>query len=205
MRLGAIKSASLILACLIAYASAAFADSDDAFSKDTVVISAEAGFNHFGPRLATNGYLQSWNFGARLSLLPFSPFRPSVPGHIFDGSLETGLEPVYVRFASQNQNYGGLAIDFRYHLLGLRVGPLVPWINWMGGAGGTDLQVTQLNGPFMFIMQAGAGVECFVTRRTAAYLGYQYTHFSNAGTEGDNAAINSPGGAVGGVSFFLSR
>jgi Lipid A 3-O-deacylase (PagL) len=176
---------------------------DDLFAKDAVIISAEGGFNHFGPRLATNGYLQTWNFGARLSLLPFAPFRPALLGHILDGSLETGLEPVYVRFASQNQNYGGLGLDFRYHLIGLSFGPFVPWINWMGGAGGTDVQVAGLSGPFMFIMRAGAGVEYFVSERSAVYLGYQYTHFSNGGTESSNNSLNSPGGALLGVSFFL--
>ena len=107
---------------------------DELFTKDAVIISAEGGFNHFGPRLATNGYLQTWNFGARLSLLPFAPFRPALLGHILDGSLETGLEPVYVRFASQNQNYGGLGLDFRYHLIGLSFGRFVFY--FVGGGGG---------------------------------------------------------------------
>jgi Lipid A 3-O-deacylase (PagL) len=190
-----------VVGLLIVWARPARAD--DPFAQDTIILSGEGGFNHFGPRLQTNGYLQAWNFGARFSLLPFAPFHTGFS--LIDGSLETGLEPVYVRFTSQNQNYGGLAIDFRYHLTGLSIGPFVPWINWLGGAGGTDVKVAGLTGPFMFIMQAGAGAEWFVNTRTAVYLGYQYEHFSNGGTEHNNFSLNSPGGAVLGLSFILPR
>ncbi len=176
------------------------ARAEDPFAQDTIVFSAEGGFNHFG-RLATNGYLNAWNFGARFSLLPFAPFHTGL--RLIDGSLETGLEPVYVRFSSQSQNYGGGALDLRYHFTGLSFGPFVPWVNWLGGIGGTDLKVTRLSGPFMFIMQAGFGAECFVSTRTAMYLGYQYTHFSNGHTERNDVSLNSPGGAVLGVSYFL--
>ena len=194
---------ALVLDVVLVLPGKVRAAAGDPFAKDTVIISAEGGFNHFGPRLETDGYLQTWNFGARLSLLPFAPFRPALLDHILDGSIEIGLEPVYVRFASQNQNYGGLGLDLRYHLVGLNFGPFVPWINWMGGVGGTDVQVDMLTGSFMFIMQAGAGVEYFVSGKNAVYLGYQYTHFSNGGTTYFNNTLNSPGGAVLGVSFFL--
>jgi hypothetical protein len=190
-----------LLAVGLLISSVRSARADDPFEKDTIVVSAEGGFNHFGPRLQTNGYLQAWNFGARLSVLPFAPFHTGFS--LIDGSLETGIEPVYVRFASQNQNYGGFAIDFRYHLTGLSFGPFVPWINWLGGTGGTDVKVAHLTGPFMFIMQAGGGAEWFVSSRVAVYLGYQYEHFSNGGTERSNDSLNSPGGAVLGASFFL--
>jgi len=159
--------------------------------------------NHFGPRMPENGYMQAWTIAARFSVLPFAPFRSALLHHVLDGTLETGLEPVYVRFSSQNQNYGGGAIDLRYHLLGLSYGPLVPWIAWMGGIGGTDLKVLGLSGPFMFIMQAGGGVSWFVNPRTAVYLGYQYMHLSNGGTEHRNLSLNSGVGTVFGVSIFL--
>ncbi len=189
--------------CLILLAGSARADSDLPFGKYVIVFSAEGGFNHFGPRLEEDGWMQAWTFAGRLSIMPLAPFRSALLGHIFDGALETGVEPVYVRFSSQSQNYGAGAIDLRYHLLGLSYGPLVPWIHWMGGVGGTDLQVHALSGPLMFIMQAGGGVSWFFNPRTAVYLGYQYMHLSNADTEHRDQSLNSGIGAVIGVSIFL--
>lgn len=200
-----VKRAIAVLLCVMGYASDVRADSDFPIDRGTVVISAESGFSHFGPRLETDGYMQAFNFAARVSLLPFPPIKSAALHHLLDGSFELGLQSEYVRFATQHQNYGGFGIAARYYLSGLRLGRVVPWINWMGCAGGTDLQVKKLNGPFMFMMQAGGGLAWFVRPTVATYLGYQYTHFSNGGVKGGNESINAGVGAVLGVSFFLPR
>jgi hypothetical protein len=178
-------------------------DYDQVFSKYAVIISLEAGANRFGARLQNPDGIQTWDLVSRFSILPFGICRFPKVGHLIDGALAVGIEPVFERFATQNQNYGGGGLDLRYYFVGLRVGPIVPWVNLMGAAGGTDFQVKKLNGPFMFLLQGGVGFSYLATEQWALSLGYQAEHFSNGGVEPGNDGLNSAAGAVCGVSYFF--
>jgi hypothetical protein len=195
----------ILISVLLGTASRAIAaqniDYDQFFTKYSIIISLEAGANRFGTRLENPDGIQTWDLVARLSVVPFGIFRFPSALHLMDGALAIGVEPVFQRFASQNQNYGGAGLDLRYYLVGLRVGPIVPWMDLMGAAGGTDLQVNKLNGPFMFLLQGGAGFSYLVSDRWSLSLGYQAEHLSNGGVEAGNDGLNSPTGAVCGVSY----
>jgi hypothetical protein len=175
------------------------------------VVSAEATFAHFGPHLSNSrAVIQAWNLAACFSLLPFGIARFRFLNHTFDGALEVGLKPVFERFQTQNQNFGGLGLNLRYYLLHFRYGRLVPWINGSIAPGGSDLNIgrvsneTRLTGPFMDLIQGSIGASFFITQHSAIYLGLQAQHFSNGGFNGSNRnfSLNTPESAVIGVSWF---
>jgi hypothetical protein len=178
------------------------ADSFDPFTRYTLVLSAEGGFDHFGGRLNST-FVQTWDLAARFSVLPFDPFRMNLLGGALDGALEVGLQPVFQRFETLGQNFGGMGLGLRYYLIGWRLGRFVPYVNVSAAPGGTDLHIPQLRGPFMFLIQAGAGLSYFATEHVALYAGYQVEHVSNAYTYGTDYGLESPGGAAFGVSYFF--
>jgi hypothetical protein len=109
------------------------------FARGTTVVSVEGAIAHFGSRLPGNG-IQSWNLGARISIIPFGDLAfPRF--HAIDGALEIGLEPFFQRFETQGQNFGGLLLEGRYYLTYLSYGPVVPWIGASIGPGGSDLRL----------------------------------------------------------------
>jgi hypothetical protein len=173
------------------------------FRKYAVIVSVEVGANRFGTRLENPDGIQTWDLVTRFSIVPFGIFRLPTVLHLIDGALAVGVEPVFQRFASQDQNFGGGGLDLRYYLVGLRIGPVVPWVDLMGAAGGTDLQVNKLNGPFMFLLQGGVGFSYFPRSQWSLSLGYQAEHLSNGGVEPGNDGLNSAAGAVCGVSYFF--
>jgi Lipid A 3-O-deacylase (PagL) len=91
----------------------------------------------------------------------------------------------------------------------------VPWIVASIAPGGSDLNIgkvandSRLTGPFLALIQLGAGVSYFVTDRTDFYLGFQAQHVSNGGFNGRslgasrNIALNTPWNGVVGVSWFF--
>jgi hypothetical protein len=178
------------------------ADLSAPFDRYTLVFSAEGGFSHFGSRLNST-FVQTWDLATRFSILPFAPFQMELLWGALDGSLEVGLQPTFQRFETIGQNFGGMGLAFRYYLLHWRVGRFVPYANVSAAPGGTDLDIPRLRGPFMFLIQAGAGFSYFVNERTALYIGYQIEHVSNAYTYGTDAGLDSPGGAVFGISYFF--
>jgi hypothetical protein len=211
-RLIAIYAAAALIsgACSCWGSKAAAFDAETACAKYAVVISADSSLAHFGGRLGST-FVQAWNLQARISLLPFGSLHIKHFGGILDGCPEVGIQPVFEQFNSIGQNFGGLGLALRYHLLHFSYGRLVPWIGASIAPGGTDLKIgrvsdeTRLTGPFMNLIEGSVGEEYFVGDRTAIYLGLEAQHISNAGFDGSNRnyALNTPFGIVLGVSCFL--
>ena len=180
------------------------------FARGTTVVSVEGAIAHFGSRLPGNG-IQSWNLGARISIIPFGDLAfPRF--HAIDGALEIGLEPFFQRFETQGQNFGGLLLEGRYYLTYLSYGPVVPWIGASIGPGGSDLRLgtepgaqDRLVGPFMATIRGEIGASYFLTPRYAIYAGLQGEHFSNGSLNGggENAALNTPWAGVFGASWLF--
>ncbi|MBI2218184.1 MAG: acyloxyacyl hydrolase [Candidatus Rokubacteria bacterium] len=174
-------------------------DAEQTFRKGAVVLSLEGGYheqaNIEGHRFQTG--LEFWNAGARLSLLPFEPVGP---GPLL-GSLEVGLEPFYQRYVDPvDAFFAGLGAVARYHLLSF--GRVVPYIEVMGAAGGTDLEVREIDSTFTFLVHGGAGFSVFPTDRTALYAGYRFQHVSNGNVDSPNRGFESHGGVFGVSVFF---
>jgi hypothetical protein len=205
----------LLLPMLLAAAlpSLARADSwnpDQTFAKGTKVISVEGGMGHFGDRLP--GGLQEWNVAARFSLLPADVFHFHGAATVFDGAFEIGLEPVFERFNTKRENFGGLSLALRYYLTRLRLGRAIPWVAGSIGPGGSDLRIgtvntdDRLDGPFMARLTGEAGLAYFVDDDKAVYAGVQATHFSNGGfVHGfdHDHGLNTLAAGIIGFSWYL--
>src|SRR6266850_1521621 len=117
------------------------------------------------------------------------------------GALEVGLEPLYQHYTTPKQAFwAGLAAVARYHFLGL--GRVVPYVEVGGGAGGTDLNVHEIDSTFAFLVFGGLGASVFLSNKTALYAGYRYQHVSNGNTSQPNRGFESSVG-VAGISFFF--
>lgn len=203
--------AAAAIAAAIAWAAPARAmEWKSVFARGTKVVSVEGAIAHFGSRLPGNG-IQSWNLGARISLIPFGDLTfPRF--HPIDGALEIGLEPFFQRFQTQDENFGGLLLEGRYYFTYLSYGRLVPWIGASIGPGGSDLKLgtapgskETLVGPFMATIRGEIGASYFISPRYAVYAGLQGEHFSNGSLNGGgkNASLNTPWAGVFGVSWFF--
>ena len=133
----------------------------------------------------------------RLSYLPFGAAGPS----LLFGALELGLEPFYQRYTGREDAfYAGLAAVGRYHFLSL--GRFVPYVELAGAAGGTDLDILEIDSDFSFLLFGGGGVSVFVTDRVALYAGYRLQHVSNGGTDVRNRGFESHTGVIGLSTYF---
>jgi len=105
------------------------------------------------------------------------------------GTLEFIAEPIMNVVINPDTNAEvGLSLLLRYSdNITSRIAPFIE-----GGAGmiyttqHTHEQGTQYN----FILQAGAGLQCFLTKSIALTGGYRYRHMSNAGISDDNSGID---------------
>jgi hypothetical protein len=203
---------ALTLAFILALTGSSLAfDANQFFTPLRMSISIEGSLAHFSDRLNQTGWIQAWNLGARFSLLPFGVLRFARCSGYCDGVLEIEVEPVFERFNTQRQIFAGLGIGARYYLTYFEYGRFVPWVEASIAPGGTDLNIgrksnqTRLRGPFMNLIQAGAGVSYFVTDRNAVCVGLRAQHISNAGLNGSNVnySLNTPLGAVLGVSRYF--
>ncbi len=176
----------------------------EVFTRNGLVLSGEVGYgeqNGLGRLKEVTGQdvtgLKFVNAGFRAGWLPFGVTNVGP----LTGALEAGLEPfVQVYTEPVNDFFGGLNVVLRYHFLSL--GRLVPYVEISGGAGGTTLEVREIDSAFTFLLFGGVGASYFVTDRTAVYAGYRFEHVSNARTNHPNFGINA-NGAVVGVSFFF--
>ena len=189
-----------IVALLLAAAPAWAFDAEQTFKKGTFVLSGEGAYgwqtNLERKRAAT--YVEFYDAGVRFSLLPLDTIARS---SFLYGALEVGLEPLYQHYTTPKQAFwAGLAAVFRYHLLGL--GRVVPYVELGGGAGGTDLEVGEINSTLAFLVFGGLGASIFVSNKTALYVGYRYQHVSNGNTSQPNRGFESNVG-VAGISFFF--
>lgn len=194
------RLATLALVLLLGVAAPVAAyDAKQTFRKGAVVISAEAGYGeqeNIEDHERQTG-LEFWNAGVRFSLLPF---EPTSWGPV-SGSLEIGLEPFYQKYTDPvSASFGGLGVVFRYHFLAL--GRVVPYVELFAAAGGTDLEVKEIDSTFAFLLQGGPGVSVFVTDNAALYAGYRFQHVSNGNTKDPNRGFESHTG-VAGVSIFF--
>ena len=78
----------------------------------------------------------------------------------------------------------------------------MPYLEGTAGAGGTSLNVPEIDSTFTFVLEAGAGLSYFVTDSLAVNAGYRYQHISNGHTSTPNRGFNSDSGVVG-VSFYF--
>ena len=191
----------LVVALMIIFlgSSASAFDSVETFTKGAKVLSVEGGGGEDDSfeqhRVSTD--LTFWNAGVRVSYLPFGA---AGPGPLF-GALELGLEPFYQRYTGRvDAFYAGLAAVGRYHFLSL--GRFVPYIELAGAAGGTDLNILEIDSDFAFLLFGGGGASIFVTDRIAVYAGYRLQHVSNGGTDVRNRGFESHTGVIGISTYF---
>lgn len=78
----------------------------------------------------------------------------------------------------------------------------VPFIDGGAGISGTSIRGPDLGGPFQFNLQAGVGVQRFLTDRMAVTLEASYLHLSSAGIYEPNNGVNTILGMVGVRVFF---
>jgi hypothetical protein len=214
----AIRLIQLLLAALLllsAPSEAAAYEAGSAFQPMTPVLSAEGMLIRYQSGRLAGAYINVWNVGARISLIPFGVSRSRFLHGALDGALELGLEPTFQRFNSVHQNFAGLLAQARYHLLGLSWGPLVPWVAAAIGPGYSDLNVghvlddTKLEGPFLALIMGEGGLEYFIDGHKAIYVGIVGQHVSNGGFNGHvqgsstNISLNTPWGMVAGLSWFF--
>ncbi len=189
-----------VLAASLAATPASAMDVDKVFAKDTVVITGEVGGgwqDNFSPGRESG--LEFFNVGLRFSLLPLPPLGAGP----LRGALEAGLEPFYQGFVEPKTfHLGGVKAVFRYHFLSL--GRLVPYVEIIGGAAGTDLEVPEASSAFAFVLEGGAGVSVFITDALAVTVGYRLQHISNGNTSERNRGIEAHT-AVLGLSLFLGK
>jgi len=189
-----------IVALLLAAAPAWAFDAEQTFKKGTFVLSGEGAYgwqtNLEHKRSAS--HVEFYDAGVRFSLLPLDTIARS---SFLYGALEVGLEPLYQHYTTPKQAFwAGLAAVLRYHFLGL--GRVVPYAELGGGAGGTDLEVREINSTLAFLVFGGLGASIFVSNKTAFYVGYRYQHVSNGNTSQPNRGFESNVG-VAGISFFF--
>ena len=188
-----------VLTVLVLASTASAFDGPATFSKGAMVLSVEGGGGESDPfqKHRENTDLEFWNAGVRLSLLPFGPVGA---GPLF-GALEIGLEPMYQRYTGPvDAFWAGLAAVGRYHFLSL--GRFVPYVEAGAAAGGTDLNVREMDSDHAFLLFAGAGASVFLTDRVALYAGYRLQHVSNGGTDEPNRGFESHTGVIGLSTYF---
>lgn len=133
----------------------------------------------------------------RASYLPFEPFGSSW----YTAALEPGLEGWFQSYVHpQDAQAAGLKLALRLNAVGF--GPVVPYIEGLAGAGGTNLDLREIRSDFQFILEGGAGLSYFVARGVALNVGYRLQHVSNGNTSRPNRGYNAHTGVFG-VSFFF--
>lgn len=169
------------------------------FRKGTIILSVEGGAgsqDNLSPH-TTETDLDLWYAGLRVGLLPLEPLGTGT----FRGALELGLEAIFQRYTGPvDASFQGLGLVGRMHVLGL--GRVVPYLEFIGAAGGTDLKVREIDSDFTFLVAGGVGASVFVTERTAVYVGYRLVHMSNGNIDTPNRGLEAHTGLLG-VSFFL--
>ena len=190
-----------VVTFLLAFAApvAAF-DAEQTFKKGTFVLSGEGAYGwqfNFEDKSDVT-YLEFYDVGVRLSLLPLAPLGRD---HFWYGSLEMGFEPLYQKYTEPKDAFwAGLAAVSRYHFLSL--GRFVPYVEIGGAAGGTDLEIREIKSAFAFLVFGGLGASFFVSDTTALYAGYRWQHVSNGNTSEPNRGFEAHV-VVGGVSFYF--
>ncbi|MBE3604005.1 hypothetical protein IMX07_10255 [bacterium] len=212
------KTAAIVTGLLIAFSICAprrtqAADLDATLAQWRLGTEADGSLAHFGPRLNQTGWIQAWNLAAHFTVLPLGVVHFHHLDGVFDGAVQLGVGPVFERFNTEHQNFGGLDFEARYYLTRFAFGPLVPWVQASIAPGGTDLNIGELNqgtrlrGPFAALIQGGAGFSYFFSERGSVYAGLHTQHVSNGAVDGGNRynySINTPVGMIAGFEWFLN-
>lgn len=163
------------------------------FSRGAWIVSVEGGGGHqdnFSSGFESD--LDLWYTGARVSHVLLDPVGP---GPLY-GTLDAGLEALYQGYRDGERAFwAGLGLVARWNFLSL--GRLVPYVEGGAYAGGTDLEIREIDSPFAFLLYAGAGAAFLVTENTAVYAGYRLVHVSNGNTDSPNRGIEAHTGVVG--------
>ncbi|HZF02957.1 MAG TPA: acyloxyacyl hydrolase [Patescibacteria group bacterium] len=195
------KRITVMVALLLAAAAPAWAfDAEQTFKKGTFVLSGEGayGWQFNLENKAHVTYLEFYDVGVRFSLLPFDSVGKD---RFWYGALEVGFEPLYQKYTEPKPAFwAGLASVLRYHFLGL--GRVVPYLELGAAAGGTDLDIREIDSSFAFLLFGGLGASMFISDKTALYAGYRYQHVSNGNTSQPNRGFEAHVG-VAGISFFF--
>jgi hypothetical protein len=189
---------AVILVAAAAAPAAAF-DTGRSFAPGTRILSLEAGAGaQDNLESGVQSDLELWYAGARLALVPFGTVGSGGPLY---GAFDVGLEPLYVRYSGPTRAFfAGLGAVGRYHFLSL--GRLAPFVEVGGFAGGTDLEVPEIDSAFTFLLQGTVGLAYFVTEHVSLYAGYRFIHVSNGNTDQPNRGFEVHSG-VAGMSFHF--
>jgi hypothetical protein len=190
---------ALVLGMLALVRPAAAYDPEEAFAKGTTVFGLQIGggvHNNIEEQRVVSD-ISFVNFTPRVSHLFFSPFGSG----LLRSAFEPGLEGWFQYYVSpESATAAGLKLAFRYHFIGL--GRIVPYLEANAGAGGTSLNVPEIDSTFTFVLEAGLGLAYFVTDNVTVNFGYRFQHISNGNTSSPNRGFNSDSGVLG-VSYFF--
>jgi lipid A 3-O-deacylase len=157
------------------------------------VIGAGLGTKVLGSHLRHDLALASANFGWVFTGV-------LAPGHWYSGNLELVTELFGGgQFHPDAGYFVGLTPFIRYNFA--TVSGWVPFVEGGAGVSVTDIDY-DLSGRFQFNLQGGAGVNHFLTDRTALTAQYRWLHFSNAGIEKPNYGVNTQMFLIGVTWFY---
>jgi hypothetical protein len=199
-RIAGIGGACLAAAlALFAFGDAQATDAAREFAKGTTIVGVQVNGgsqNNIQHEPEISG-LDFIGLQARASYLPFEPIGSSW----YATALEPGLEGWFqYYFHPQQAQAAGLKLAMRLNAVGL--GPVVPYLEGLAGAGGTNLDLREIRSEFQFILEGGVGVLYFVAPRVGLNAGYRLQHMSNGNTSRPNRGYNAHTGVFG-VSFFF--
>lgn len=122
-------------------------------------------------------------------------------GHWFAGNFELKAQLFGgVQFSPRNEWVVGLTPHLVYNFAtGTR---WVPFVDVGAGVSATSIREPDLGGVFQFNLQAGVGVQRFLTDTMAVTVEASYLHLSSAGLYEPNDGVNTVLGMVG-VRFFF--
>lgn len=126
-------------------------------------------------------------------------YIPALKNHkgILAGVCEPQVNPAF-RPSSDFEFGVGVGLKYLYPV----TDRLYPYIQLTVGPHYISLQTEDQASGFIFSNTVGAGIYYFVTKNSAAMVGYRARHISNAGTREPNDGINTHFGTIG-YSFFF--
>jgi lipid A 3-O-deacylase len=155
---------------------------------------ATRGLDVFGSRQAHDLALVCLSYGHMLG-----PVRGE--GHWYRGNLELRVELFTgAQFSPNDEWLVGLTPHLRYHFAtGTR---WIPFFDAGAGVTGTGIGPPDLSGTFEFNLQAGGGVQWFLTDKVALSVEARYVHWSCASISKPNLGLNGVAGLLG-ITFFF--
>ena len=122
-------------------------------------------------------------------------------GHFYRGNWEWRAELFGGdQFDPKDRYLVGLSPHVRYNFAtGTR---LIPFLDLGAGVTATDIGNPDLGSNFQFNLQAGAGVNCFLSDHVALGLEYRYLHLSSARISTPNLGVNTSL-FLAGVNWFF--